>query len=215
MLQVGSLPFLDYQLWFLSKSGITEVVLCVGYLSEIIEARYGVGAPYGLRVLFSRELRPAGTGGALALAHSHLDETFFVLNGDTILDMELSTLAALLAENPFALGAVALRHVPDAGRYGRILLDGNRINGFSEKSMGGPGLINGGIYCLRISALNSLPLPPCSLEKDLFPSLATNRQLLGKPCDGYFMDIGLPETLARADQELPAWMNTRNARFAS
>jgi NDP-sugar pyrophosphorylase family protein len=43
--------------------------------------------------------------------------------------------------------------------------------------------------------------------------LARERRLLGKSCDGYFIDIGLPETLARADAELPAWMNARNARF--
>jgi D-glycero-D-manno-heptose 1,7-bisphosphate phosphatase len=214
MLPVGGRPFLDYQMWFLRKSGITEVVMCVGYLSEIVEARYGVAPPFGLRVLFSHESLPAGTGGALALARSHLDETFFVLNGDTILDVEFGALAAVLAEDSVVLGALALRHVPDAGRYGRASLEDRRITGFGEKSLDGPGLINGGVYCLKRSALDLLPSPPCSLEKDLFPRLAGEGRLLGKPCDGYFIDIGLPETLARADTELPAWMNARSVRFA-
>jgi NDP-sugar pyrophosphorylase family protein len=196
MLPVGGRPFLDYQLWFLRKSGITEVVMCVGYLAEMVEAQYGVAPPFGLRVVFSHESPPAGTGGALVLARSHLDETFFVLNGDTILDLDLGALAALVVEDPVALGALALRDAPDAGRYGRVSMEARRITSFAEKSVSGPGLINGGVYCLRRSALDSLPSPPCSLEKDLFPRLATERRLLGKPCDGYFIDIGLPETLA-------------------
>lgn len=214
MLTVGGRPFLDYQLWFLRESGVTEVVMCVGYLSEVVEAQYGTAPPFGLRVLFSYESSPAGTGGALALARSHLDETFFVLNGDTILDLELGALAAVVAEDSDVLGALTLRHVPDAGRYGQVAMAGNRISGFAEKSAAGPGLISGGVYCLKRSVLDLLPSPPCSLEKDLFPRLAGERRLLGSPCDGYFIDIGLPETLARADKELPAWMNARRARFA-
>jgi NDP-sugar pyrophosphorylase family protein len=213
MLPVGGRPFLDYQLWFLSMSGITEVVMCVGYLSETLETQYGDASPFGLHIIFSHEPSPAGTGGALALARSHLDETFFVLNGDTILDLEFGALTTVMAEDSLALGALALRHVPDAGRYGQATTSGHWITGFAEKSAGGSGLINGGVYCLKRSALDLLPSPPCSLEKDLFPHLARERRLLGKSCDGYFIDIGLPETLARADAELPAWMNARNARF--
>jgi D-glycero-D-manno-heptose 1,7-bisphosphate phosphatase len=211
MIPVGGRPFLDYQLWFLRNSGVTGVVMCVGYLSELLEARYGVAPPFDLRVAFSHEPAPAGTGGALVFARAHLDEMFFVLNGDTILDLELGSLAAIVAADPAALGALALRHVPDAGRYGRVSLEAGRITGFAEKSAGGSGLINGGVYCLRRSAADLLPSPPCSLEKDLFPRLAAERRLLGMACDGYFIDIGLPQTLARADKELPAWMNARNA----
>jgi NDP-sugar pyrophosphorylase family protein len=213
MLPVGGKPFLDYQMWFLSKSGITEVVLCVGHLSSIVEARYGVTSPFGLRVLFSRESSPAGTGGALALARSQLDEMFFVLNGDTILDLELGSLASVLASDSVAFGAVALRNVSDARRYGKVSMEQGRITGFAEKSIDGPGLINGGVYCLKQCALDFLPSPPCSLEKDLFPYLASERRLVGMPCDGYFIDIGIPETLARAENELPTWLNARNVRF--
>jgi D-glycero-D-manno-heptose 1,7-bisphosphate phosphatase len=142
-------------------------------------------------------------------ARPHLDETFFVLNGDTILDLELGALGAIVAEQPFALGVLALRSVPDAGRYGTVSMDTDRITSFAEKSLGGAGLINGGVYCLRRPAVELLPSPPCSLEKDLFPRLANEGRLFGKCCDGYFIDIGLPETLARADRELPGWMNAR------
>jgi D-glycero-D-manno-heptose 1,7-bisphosphate phosphatase len=213
LLPVGGCPFLDYQLWFLRKSGVTGIVMCVGYLSELVVARYRIAPPFGLNVTFSHETAPAGTGGALALARAHLDETFFVLNGDTILDLDLGALASALAADTESLGAVALREAPDTGRYGRVTMEGDRIAGFAEKSDGGPGLINGGVYCLRRSALDLLPPATSSLEKDLFPRLAAERRLLGKVCDGYFIDIGLPQTLERAETELPAWIRARNARF--
>jgi NDP-sugar pyrophosphorylase family protein len=95
-----------------------------------------------------------------------------------------------------------------------VVMEVSKITDFAEKSAAGPGLINGGVYCLRRPALDRLPAEPCSLEKDLFPKLAAEGRLLGVPGDGYFIDIGLPETLVRADKELPAWMNARAARFS-
>ena len=82
-------------------------------------------------------------------------------------------------------------------------LSGERVTGFNEKTAAGPGLISGGVYCFRRAALDSLPQPPCSLEQDLFPKLAAAGTLLGRRFDGYFLDIGLPETLSRAEVELP------------
>ena len=210
MLPVGGRPFLDYQFWLLRQFGVTEVVLCVGYLAEVVEAHYGVAQPFGLRVSFSRELLPAGTGGALALARPQLDGMFLVLNGDTILDADLTSLATALTAESAAVGVLALRQVAETSRYGRVGLEGPRITSFAEKSTGGMGWVNGGVYCLRRSALDLLPLPPCSLEKDLFPRLAGERRLLGLPSNGYFIDIGLPETLARASAEVPEWMRTRS-----
>ncbi|MGD0812843.1 MAG: nucleotidyltransferase family protein [Verrucomicrobiota bacterium] len=213
MLPIDGRPFLDYQLSFLNQSGVTDVVMCVGHLAEVVQARYGVAAPFGMHVVFSHEPSPAGTGGALVLARSHLAETFFVLNGDTILDLDLLGLEAALAEDTSMLGAIALRQVPNAEGYGRVSTEAKRVTGFAEKTSGGPGLINGGVYCLKTSALDLLPPPPCSLERDLFPILAGKGQLLGKNCNGYFIDIGLPETLARAAKELPVWINSRAGRF--
>jgi NDP-sugar pyrophosphorylase family protein len=212
MMPVGGRPFLDYQLEFLRQFGVSDVVLCVGYLAEVMEARYGRGM-FGLRVAISREANPAGTGGALSLARELLADTFFMLNGDTILDCDLRALEAALASDPGLQGTIALREVPDTGRFGRVSVDGSRITAFEEKSAGAPGLINGGVYCLKRSAVDLLPAAPCSLEKDLFPRLAAERRLAGVPGAGYFIDIGLPETLAQAERELPVWMKARNAQF--
>jgi D-glycero-D-manno-heptose 1,7-bisphosphate phosphatase len=134
-----------------------------------------------------------------------LDDVFFVLNGDTIFDIDCQELSRALEDEPSALAALALREVNDASRYGSVAIHQGFVSSFTEKSSRARGVISGGIYCLRKAALAVLPSPPCSLEKDLFPRLASGRVLLGRVFDGYFIDIGLAETLTRAQVELPAW----------
>jgi NDP-sugar pyrophosphorylase family protein len=203
MLPIGDRPFVDYLLAFLAGQGVREVLLCVGYLAERFEQHFAGRQPFGLSVAVHREPAPAGTGGALALARARLADTFYALNGDTIFTAKLPELASMLRAGPQALGALALRQVEDAARFGAVRLAGDRVAGFAEKSVAGPGCISGGIYCLKREALDLLPPPPCSLETDLFPALAARNALLGRKFDGYFLDIGLPETLARGQAELP------------
>lgn len=205
ILPVAGRPFLDYLISRLARLGIGDVILSTGYHAALIRETLPEGALRGVRLRHSVEQEPAGTGGAVALAEPLLADQFIVLNGDTLFDVDVQALAALLALHPDAEAAVALREVEDAGRYGRVTLDGDRITAFAEKSGDGRGLINGGIYCLRRSALRRLPAGPSSLERDFFPALAAEGRLRGRSFAGYFIDIGLPETLARAQSELPAW----------
>jgi D-glycero-D-manno-heptose 1,7-bisphosphate phosphatase len=205
MLDVAGRPFLEYQLDFLRLAGIEEIIFCSGYLAETLQCHFGDGERFGVRIRHSIEREPAGTGGAVKLAAAQLQELFFVLNGDTIFEADLPRLGAALRENPAAAGAVALREIAEVGRFGQVCLEGDRVAGFAEKSGTGRGLINGGVYCLRREAVQLLPTGPSSLERDLFPVLAQQHRLLGLPFTGYFLDIGLPETLAQARTELPAW----------
>jgi len=99
---------------------------------------------------------------------------------------------------------MCLRQVEDTARYGSVQMAGDFVASFNEKGRSGPGLINGGIYCLKREAVDLLPAGASSLERDLFPQLAGRNRLCALAFDGYFIDIGLPETLARAAEELPA-----------
>lgn len=210
LLPVAGKPFLDYLLWNLKRHGFERVLFLLGYKAMRIIEHYGSGAGHGLaddaqrstrlEVEYAVETEPMGTGGALRLAKDYLDERFLLLNGDTLLDFNYLDLALL--EGP---AAVALRRVPDTARYGRVRLEGNRIIGFGEKGGKGPGLINGGVYVLSRSAVELLPEGVSSLERDLFPRLVERGELLGKPYEGFFLDIGLPEAYTEAQKALPAW----------
>ncbi len=163
------------------------------------------------------ESEPLGTGGALPLLRQRLEQSFFVLNGDTLFDASLPRLEKTLLESG-TLGAVALRRVPDTARYGRVRLEGSNVVGFVEKSAdnsadnskSGAGIINGGIYALRRAAIDRLGTPS-SIETELLPALVSERALSGVVDDGFFIDIGLPETYRKAQTSVPEWWREKLA----
>lgn len=203
MLDVGGRPFLEYLLWNLRRFGLDNIVLSTGYRAEAIESHFGDGREWGVAVACSREARPLGTGGGVRQALPLLDEAFFVLNGDTLFDCNYLDLALLLEGG--ARAALALRQVGDASRYGSVACDGVRVVRFGEKFQSGPGLISAGVYALTRQAAALLPPGESSIEQFLFPALAARGELAAKAYPGFFLDIGLPETLAQAGRVLPAW----------
>ena len=194
--------FLDYILENTARQGFTEILLLAGHLGEQVEARYNGMRVRGANVSVIREHAPQGTGGALRLAADRLDSVFLLANGDSYFDINIRALAAGLPTK--AAARLALREVPDPGRYGSVVLENETVVRFLEKDphMAGPALINGGIYVLRREFAESVT-GPCSIESDIFPELAATGRLEGKAFDGYFLDIGLPETLSQAKLELP------------
>lgn len=204
MLPVGGRPFLEYLVQLLLREGFNRILFCTSHLAEVVEDHFGDGTRFGIVARYSREPEPLGTGGALRFAQEYLDSQFLVLNGDTIFDIPMRCLPELLAQHPKAQAAMALRHVDDVARYGSVRLEGDFVAAFAEKGRRGAGWINGGIYGLKREVLDLLPAGQSSLERNLFPCLATAGLLNAQGYDGYFLDIGLPETLARAQTELPA-----------
>lgn len=207
MVAVGGRPFLAWLLRELCRFGVEEALLLTGHLSgRVRDGLAGLAAhlprPMALRI--SEEPVRAGTGGALHFARGVLAERFILCNGDSWLDGDLAgQIAAFAADPPALVGRMILRAVPDASRYGVVALDGGRVGAFAER--GGPagGLINSGIYLLDRAVLDHVR-EDCSLERDVLPGLAARGKLSGAVDRGYFIDIGIPDDLARAQHELPA-----------
>jgi NDP-sugar pyrophosphorylase family protein len=206
LLPVSGMPFLDWLAAALEAEGVEEMVLASGFRSDALSA-WTRRAKTDLRIRNFIEVEPLGTGGALPLMKEWLDDVFVVVNGDSLLDVPIPDLHSLLLSSG-ADAAVALRFVEDVSRYGSVTLEGDRIAGFGEKTASGPGWINGGVYVFRRSVLEDLA-SPSSLESDLLPMLAERGQLAGLECDGFFIDIGLPETLAAAQKSVPEWWWTK------
>lgn len=204
LLEIGGVPFLETLIREISRSGIHRYLLLAGHLAHRVEAfaknlEAQLGSGYSIRV--NVEQRPAGTGGALFEAKDSLDDMFVLLNGDSFLDFPLHALGNVICD-PGIYAALALRHVPDAARYGEVFLEGDKVSRFVEKrGENHPGLINAGVYLLRREALAQVA-PHCSLERDVLPELAAQGRLAGKVFDGFFIDIGLPETYAEAGRAL-------------
>ena len=168
----GGRPFLDYLLEMIERHGCRDIILLAGYLGEALEAAYG-GRRIGdatIRVL--REPIPLGTAGALTGAREGLDPRFFLMNGDAFFDINLRALEQASHQSE-AMATLALRSVPDAARYGRVIEERGKVVAFLEKDLNrpGPGVINGGIYVLRREILDLVRNLPCSLEQEVFPAL--------------------------------------------
>ncbi len=206
LLKVGDAPFLAILIQELTRYGVDRILLLAGFRAELIqtfadEVASTLGRPVEIEV--SVEPVQAGTGGALVHARGRLDETFYLCNGDSFLDMPLTGLARLLSD-PAALAALALRAVDNGSRYGVVELNGERITRFGARGQSdSPAFINGGVYLMRRELVDRLAAVS-SLEQDLFPRLAEEGSLRGRVVEGFFIDIGVPEDFARAQTEIPA-----------
>lgn len=206
VLDIGGRPFLAWLMRELSRFGIEEFLLLTGHLSAAVEqAVTEAQLPRKARIRFSSEPAPAGTGGALAQAAPLLAPEFLLCNGDSLFDCNLAALLAARAADPRDVPArMLLRPIADASRYGVVSLEAGRVTAFRERpEPGTPGIINAGVYALDRGILEHIA-PVCSLERDVLPGLAAAGRLAGTPAEGWFIDIGIPEDLARARAELPA-----------
>lgn len=213
MLAIAGRPFLDHLIQETARYGISDIVLLAGRFGEQIAAAYDGRVISNARVNVVIEQVPLGTGGALRFAEPLLDPEFLLLNGDSWIDTDLTRFAAAWrsakAQRPELAVKMLLQTVSDTGRFGSVVLDGRRVITFLEKNpaqAGRPGLINAGVYILAKETLDYIPVGrACSLETDVLPSLVAAGRVAAEVAsvDSYFIDIGIPETFAQAQEELP------------
>ena len=199
MAPIGGKPFLQLLIERLRCQGVGDVILGTGYMAEKIESYFGSGNKLAMRIRYSREPEPLGTGGALKLAEPLISDPVLVLNGDSYVEWSLVPMLELFRAKDADL-VVVLQAVADVTRYGSVALDHDgRVTQFIEKGIGaGPGLINAGVYLLRKQIVRGLPAGTAiSLEREVFPCLL-DRGVYGLVCTGLFIDIGIPDDFKRA-----------------
>jgi D-glycero-alpha-D-manno-heptose 1-phosphate guanylyltransferase len=202
LMLVAGRPFLAHVLDKLCVPEVDGFILATGFKAEQVERSIGTYW-LGRNVLYSVEPEARGTGGALRLAmETFAQETVLVANGDTLFDCDLSAWMAGFDTSSWAT-RMALREVDDCGRYGRVQMGrGQGVIAFGEKGHAGPGLINAGLYLQRWAPLAGFGTKPFSLESDYLALLRPQWPIQGVTCNGYFIDIGIPEDLARAQRDL-------------
>jgi D-glycero-alpha-D-manno-heptose 1-phosphate guanylyltransferase len=200
MAPVAGRPFLAWILDRLVDAGFERAVLAVGYRHEVIRDHFGE-AYRGMSLHYSIENTPLGTGGAIRLAADHATAPqVFVLNGDTYLALDYRAMLAKHQQSASRL-SVAVCSVPDVSRYGALELETGQIHGFREKGCTGPGFINAGVYLLASEILHEIPAgAPFSFELQLLVPRVQALRPLAFITEGRFIDIGIPEDFARAQQ---------------
>ena len=201
MLPVAGRPFLEHLLVKAARSGFDRALLLAGHRAEVITGHIEAEAladRLGMEIAVSVEPEPLGTGGALSHARDRLDDAFLLLNGDTWFDFDWRAFADLAGY----AGLMALRLVEPADRYETVVLNGDRVDEIRPRDASlRKGLINGGVC-----RLTKMAVPKTnrgfSLEAELLPALCKAQDLGGQVFDGAFVDIGVPASLAAAEQIL-------------
>ncbi len=202
MAPVAGKPFLHYLLTYLEQQGVTQFIFSLGYLHEMIEAYIETKFPH-LNYQVSVESEPLGTGGAIQLAcRKATENNVLVLNADTLFKINTEKLLAFHELNVSAC-TLSLKPMKNFDRYGAVEINKDgQIQSFREKQFYETGLINGGVYALNVKTFlqNNLPLK-FSFEKDYLEACCTSLKMMALVQDEYFIDIGIPEDLQKANNE--------------
>lgn len=196
MVPVAGRPYLEYQVDWLRRLGIVDIVLLVGYLAEKIEEHFGDGGAFGVSIRYSREPQPAGTGGALQFALPLLQDSFLVLNGDSYLPIDYRPVAERLEGSDAEAVIVAYDNAyEDTGVRNNLEMgDGDLVLRYDKSGAAPVTHVDAGVIALRRRALCEGNV--VSLENDLFPRLIGRRALLAFPVRQRFYDMGTPAGLA-------------------
>jgi len=204
---IAGKPLLDWTLERLAKGGVSEVVFAVNNLSNAFAERYGKSA-FGIKLHYSHEEKPLGTGGCIKNAQKTIgrSEPFFLLNGDIISNIDFNILLSEHVKNK-ATATIALFRVDDPSRYGVVeLTPENRIKRFMEKPKRGKApsnLINAGVYILNPEIFDYIPSGRrVSIEREVFPALARDKELYGHQFEGLWIDIGEPADYLKGNKLL-------------
>jgi len=162
LVPIKNIPIIEWQLRYLKKFGIDEVIICTGYKQEMIENHLNM-KNIGIKIKYSIEKNPLGTGGAIKKAGKMInDKSFFVINGDTITNIDLKKLAT----KKNVIAAIELRT-----KYGILETKNDKIMNFKEKKEISDTWMNAGIYHLQKEVLKDLPIKG-DIEKTVFPDYA-------------------------------------------
>ena len=167
LISIKNIPIIEWQIKYLKKFGISEVIICSGYKTEMIE-NYLKNKKLGIKITFSIENKPLGTGGAIKKAGKKIkDKSFIVINGDIITNIDLEKL--LKKENSIA--SIQLKT-----NFGILQTDKDKIIKFDEKKEIKNLWMNAGIYHLNKESIKDLPNVG-DIEKTLFPDYAKKEKL--------------------------------------
>jgi mannose-1-phosphate guanylyltransferase len=210
MLPVGHVPIIERLITNLVRGGVTDVTLSLGFKPEPFIEAFPSGTCAGARLSYAVEPEPLDTAGAIRFAAdaAGIDDTFVVVNGDVLTDLDIAQLIAFHR----AKGAEATLHliaVDDPSSFGVVALDADgRVERFVEKPAPGTApsnLINAGTYVLEPSVLGRIPLgEKVSIERVTFPAIVEAGGVFAMATDDYWIDTGKPELYLAANLDVVA-----------
>jgi mannose-1-phosphate guanylyltransferase/phosphomannomutase len=207
MMPVVNRPMMEHIIGLLKRHGFDEIVVTVAFRANAIRTYFGDGGEFGVRMVYATEETPLGTAGSVRNAMDELGETFLVISGDVLTDIDLAAVVVHHQERG-ALATIALKAMDNPLEFGIVIArDDGSIERLLEKPTWGQvfsDTINTGIYVLDPEIFDYIPAnEPADFSSDVFPRLlAEGRPLQGKVVEGHWEDVGTLEAYLRAHQDV-------------
>lgn len=207
MIPVLNKPVIEFIFELLKKHGIQDIIVTLQFLPQSIKTYYGTGSDMGVHISYSIEETPLGTAGSVKNASEYLTETFLVISGDALTDLDLEQAFKFHKKKRAAL-TIVLKSVENPLEFGVVVTDSDgRITRFLEKPGWGEvfsDTVNTGIYIIEPEVLELVPHDaPFDFSKDLFPLLLEKEMpIFGCVLEGYWCDIGNLEQYLRSNQDV-------------
>jgi len=207
MMPLANKPMMEHIVRLLRDHGFTDIVVTLAFLPQAIRTYFGDGSEYGVRMRYASEETPLGTAGSVRNAMAELDESFLVISGDVLTDIDLTALVEHHQESK-AAATIGLRRVEDPVEFGIVITrDDGTVERFLEKPTWGQvfsDTINTGIYVLEPGTFEFIAAgKPVDFAADVFPAmLDAMLPVHGKVLEGYWEDVGTIEAYSRAHQDV-------------
>jgi mannose-1-phosphate guanylyltransferase len=216
MLPLVGVAMIECVLGALARHGVTDAVLSLGYLPDRFIEAYPENVIAGVNVTYAVEPEPLDTAGAIRFAANFagIDETFLVLNGDVVTDLDVTALLGFHRERG-GEATLALHPVEEPSHFGVVDTDEDgRVLAFIEKPPQGTAptnLINAGTYVFEPAALDRIaPTGRVSVERDTFPKLVAAHQLYAMSDHAYWLDTGTPQLYLQANVDVLKGRNSQH-----
>lgn len=219
LLRVAGQPLIVWNLLLLRRYGVRDVIINLHHLGHLIEKELGDGAALGMRLEYSHETVLLGTGGGLKQAEWFFqDEPVLVLNGDTLLELDLEALRRC-HEQHGPLATMVVRDDADVGRWGALEIDAQqrvlRINGRGRSSgVAVRRRMFAGVHIIHPRLLCEVPAGEASSIIDAYVrEIARGETVLAHEMTGYWSDVGTPQHYADAQRDADAGVVNLGARL--
>ena len=203
LLPIKDKPLIEWAILNLKKHGITDIILSIGYKSEMIKDYFKSGEELGVDISYNVEEEFLGTGGAIKEASMTFKEPFIALNGDNLADFDFNKQFELHKNNNAKI-TLALVSVEDVTKFGIVELEGDKILQFVEKPSveeAPSKLCNAGAYIIESGVLDMLPEGKSSIEKQCFEVLASKDVIFGYKHEGQWFPTDDIEKYNKAEKE--------------
>jgi mannose-1-phosphate guanylyltransferase/phosphomannomutase len=207
MIPLANRPIMEHVVGLLKRHGFDDIVVTVAFQANVIRTYFGNGGEFGVQMVYATEDRPLGTAGSVRNARAQLDDTFLVISGDVLTDIDLAGIVEFHRDHA-GLATIGLKAVENPREFGIVITRGDgSIERFLEKPTWGQvfsDTINTGIYVLEPEIFDAIrPDVPVDFSMEVFPDLLlAGRPLFGYEAKGYWEDVGDLEAYVRVHHDV-------------